>query len=312
MKRTPVLLSLAACAGALLISQTAQAGTVVFTLNQSMSQLTLSGNVSAVDGSTKVGPSAITAQDKANTKNGDPGSLVSHQNGTLVVNEGSGNISFPGGSVINAVNYSGATIGGTPVNLAPAIGGAAASPTAPADYGFSVSLVEIIFQVASGPLAIRNMVNDFASNTTIPTTGTPTNLSWASNTGAESIVSNGSLPMGSLDYYVTLGTIVGGGTVGGTTTISGLPLSANSAPTHGTLVTSGLNQTITVPIAQTITYTDAISSTESITVNLTLTGSLVGTGIVPEPGSFALLGVGLAALVPLAVRRFRRARSVGS
>jgi hypothetical protein len=284
-----------------------QSGMVNFTLDPNNSFLTLSGTVSAVDGTISVGPSAVTAQDPPKT--GDPGSLKAFYTGNLLIDQGPSSVSFPGGSSIDAINYAGANgVGGTPVSLTPSVGGTAASPGAAADYGMNFKLTEfVIITVASGPMAIRNLVADITSGG-ISTSTVGNTTSWASNLAGAS-AENLLVTAGNLDYYATLGSVVGGGVQNGTAGLAGLPTTSNSNATHSTIVVTnpGVSERITMPFTVIINYTDVISPTtpESITVNLTLSGQIVGVGV-PEPSTLTLFGFGVVGLLSYAWRSRRR------
>lgn len=88
----------------------------------------------------------------------------------------------------------------------------------------------------------------------------------------------------------------------GTTGIGGNS-GLNSLAGNGSVTTVGTLQTITVPI-----NVDVLVDTGLIKVDAIFTGSIVATAVVvPEPGTFALAGLGLIALIPVARRRFRKA-----
>lgn len=118
---------------ALVISKT-QAAPTVFVLDDSQSQVTLSGTVAGT---------AFTAQ--------GPGSLTTHYNGHINADISGSTIQFPGGSVLNAL---------TNGVWQPAVGGSVG--TGPADYGAVASVNLGIFS-ANVYGAARNIVLDLAS-----------------------------------------------------------------------------------------------------------------------------------------------------
>jgi hypothetical protein len=88
-----------------------------------------------------------------------------------------------------------------------------------------------------------------------------------------------------------------------------LPLSgntsANQAPAGVFTIGAGGLATITIPIAysQPFDVLDSDNNPNTFDSQLNLTGQLVATGVVPEPSSFVLAGVGLAILAARYLRR---------
>ena len=71
---------------------------------------------------------------------------------------------------------------------------------------------------------------------------------------------------------------------------------------NGSLITVGPGSTITIPV-----LVDVLVDTGLIVVDAIFQGQIVAHAAVPEPSTFALAGLGLVALIPVARRRLRKA-----
>jgi hypothetical protein len=72
---------------------------------------------------------------------------------------------------------------------------------------------------------------------------------------------------------------------------------------HGTLNLSGNHVTLSIPLNVSIPLLSVGNSTLGASLDAILSGTAVFTGVIPEPSSLVLLGVGLGMLLPLARRR---------
>jgi hypothetical protein len=156
----------------------------------------------------------------------------------------------------------------------PAVGGGAGS--APADVGLSIS------GLVSGSAAIRDFILGLSSGA-IPLAGGTT-------FGLPPITLD--ITSGSLDYNVT-----GLLTAQGNASIVGE--SANPTAGVGTLI----GDTLTIPVSVTITF----PLTTGVNADVVLLGQIVATEVIPEPGTIAMLGMGIIGLVAVGRRRFRKA-----
>lgn len=151
--------------------------------------------------------------------------------------------------------------------------------TADADYGaFLVGAV-------GGDAAIRDFVYNADTLGPRPVVGT----TWDATGVALDITS------GTLDYLVPAFALAGSESLIGV-------MSSNS-PSAGDLSTVGMTETLILPI---VIFDSTSLDLSGIPVLLTITGTIVATRTIPEPGTFVMLGLGAALLLPAAVRRYRR------
>jgi hypothetical protein len=78
-------------------------------------------------------------------------------------------------------------------------------------------------------------------------------------------------------------------------------LVATNTGAGGMLSVAGLIETLTMPIDLTI-----VTELGGVEVSLVATGQIVATRVIPEPGTFTLLGAGLVGLVAVGRHRWRR------
>jgi hypothetical protein len=284
--------------------------------------LALSGNISGT--ASGVSFSGALAAQKASSgawSTGNPGSLTSYYTGGLLVDVNvkanvATAISFPGGSSINANNYTGLypVKGGAAVPLSPAIGGGAIGTPGsdPANYGTSVKITALfgLVTVANGTASMRDTVLDVAqtvplsSNTLTPVVSSTQNFTTKTNVSAQIDNSN-------FDFNLK-GGVLAGSTVPdlvGRETISNTSAPITGAQL-GTLKTGIIDQHraiyqlwLTVPVTSTTTQT--ITGDIPVTINVTTTGQIAAYVNVqlPEPGSLVLAGF---AAIPLGLMAWRR------
>jgi hypothetical protein len=165
----------------------------------------------------------------------------------------------------------------------------------------------------NGNAALRNVVGDIAQ--TVPLSSAPL----SGPAGDQTFPTTGNLSLGltsaDLDYNMTgsasLGvqypSFLGSGSIGSTTLSP-----ANDVAAHLTSVPLGAGQTLlrlSIPFQTTITETlTGFSPSATGTISFTFSGSIAAFAVVPEPTSMALIGIGLACLAPVGVRRLRRKR----
>jgi len=194
-----------------------------------------------------------------------PGSNTDHLTGTVSATEGVGTIQITGATgngVLQALPQQ------------PLSGGALGS--APADMGLGLG------GIGAGVAAVRGLVAGATSPVLTVVGG-----SFPANTSTIAITT------GLLDLNITSPlTTATQANIGGNSALNGAPT--------GTLVTGGGIETLTLPVAETVTF-----NLNGIAGNVFLSGQIVATRSIPEPGSVVLLGIALAAMVPFGVRRFR-------
>lgn len=155
----------------------------------------------------------------------------------------------------------------------PAIGGGAGS--AAANYGFNVAL-----GIATGRIAIRDLVTSasMASPTSVSSGGAGTYFFGVSGINTLHADATG----GSVDYNAGL-------FGNGTTPVSGG--GDNMTIGAGQLTIAGSNLTINVPVDFTFNGTAG-----GFPTTFRIVGNLVGTAVIPEPSTYALLACGALAL----------------
>jgi hypothetical protein len=190
------------------------------------------------------------------------GSTISAQGTGSLSTTYSGTISaqWTPGTILFTAAEADANVNG---NWQPLVGGGSGS--APADYGGKVTLMVIItaylagrdaeFSLSSAPIALVG--NNFDATQVVITTTS-----------------------GSVDYRA--------GVLGsGTQSLVGSS-GSNQAAAAGSLVVTGNDAVLTLPIL----YTTEFDIPGYGTGTMTVTGTLVGTAIVPEPATLALVGLG--------------------
>jgi hypothetical protein len=282
------------------------------------SYLALSGNITATSGSLTASGDFATqsgAGASGSFSTGNPGSLLGFYSGSLVadVDTAGSTIDFPGGSSVTAGTYNAKypEVSNPGVPLTPAIGGGAAGVPGSdlANYGIFDTLKAFgIITVTSGTAAVRDAVFDVVQNTGI------TNELLSGVIGNQTFVTNNNLALGifagSVDYNVAANATFGVPDIFGN---ASLVSSTISPTTDGvgklttTLLGGGLERlTLTVPIQTTVI--EVITGSTPATLTFTFSGQIAAIAIVPvpEPSSVALLGIGLAALLPIGWRGLRR------
>jgi len=216
--------------------------------------------------------------------------------GTLVadISAPGPNISFPGGSNITYANQ--------PINVLPdSNGGNAVSPD-PAMTGGSPAQIGLFVNIpglATGYLAISGAlsdVTDFAAG------GTPLAGGMFDATQQNILVTAGNGA-----YWINAPSL--GGVQNGTTVLAPPALSAqngvdsqgNVFPQNGSVMTVGPVSTITLPL-----FADQVVTLSGLPIDVIFTGQIVATSV-PEPSTMVMAVLGLAGLVPLVVRRLRKA-----
>jgi hypothetical protein len=196
--------------------QIGNSASVVFIINPTQSQVTLSGTIVAFDNELSA---PITAQ--------DPGSLTTSYAGTINADVSGTTIQFTGSSMIEAQTNA------SPQQ--PAVGGAPGS--GPADYG-GTAQEKIFFTTVSVEIALRNMLLDLTSPMVTLTNGT-----FASTSLEFLFPSN---EAGTIDYdSPSLGE-------SGTSPLTGDSMD-NSTP--ASLTTTGNVQVLSIPVNMTFTDT---------------------------------------------------------
>ncbi len=201
-----------------------------------------------------------------------PGSLTDALGGTLDINFTPGtSVEFLGGGTV--------TFALQPVDPSPGINGVAG--TAPGNYGGSVNALG---GLETGPAAGRDLLAELTSGV-VPVAGIAFDATQLTL----------GLVQGFLDYNLSgLAPAVGRSDISGNSALNGAP--------GGTATQVGLLQTITIPVSLLIPI-----PVSSFTIDGSLTGTIVATRLVPEPGTVAMLGLGLIGLVAFGRRRFRKA-----
>lgn len=164
----------------------------------------------------------------------------------------------------------------------PAVGGATGS--AAANYGFNVNL-----GLATGRIALRDLVTTAAMLTPTSVSNGGGGTYFFGVSGLNPVRANAT--GGSVDYNAG---ILGSGTTPSTGGGDNMTLGA------GQLTIAGLNATINVPVDFTFSGTAG-----GFPTTFRIVGNLVGTATIPEPSTYALLGLG--ALV-VAMARWRLVR----
>jgi hypothetical protein len=197
-----------------------------------------------------------------------PGSNIVTFNGSVDASVAGGNITITGANADADLQ---------PLPQSPDIGGV--TGTAPADAGLSIG-------PGLGDVALRDFVVSISGGPTPLTGGTDFDLT------ALSLLISG----GTIDYAVPLASLVGSTTLVGTIT----------SPTSGTGTLVGDVLTIPVDVSVSFVVDDAGTpdTADDSIATVFLNGSIVAA--VPEPGTIAMLGVGLIGLVAVGRRRFRK------
>ncbi len=124
-------------------------------------------------------------------------------------------------------------------------------------------------------------------------------------------VTAGSFPASSMLVGVESGSLAyrGSGTLGGVvgSGLVALPsgTASNSKAGSGSIGIVGPLATLTYPVNAPLSFTLG----PGLSFSANITGTIVATAIIPEPTTYALLGVGMAMLAPMAVRRYRKRRA---
>lgn len=188
---------------------------------------------------------------------------------------GSNVVTFDPASTIDAsaganINFTGANLDANlqPLPQSPAVGGGVG--TAPADAGLAIGVI-------GGTIALRDFVISVSGTT--PLTAGTFDLTALTLT----------ITSGSIDYNVPAFSLTGSESLVGIT--------ANPTAGVGTLVAGVL----TIPVDVSLVF--EVSTGVNATVNLD--GAIVA--VVPEPGTIAMLGMGVVGLVAVGRRRFRKA-----
>jgi len=216
--------------------------------------------------------------------------------GTLLTNfdPGLGTIQFlntPGTGLINGID-SGA--------YQPQSGGLAGTQSA--DYGTRIyvnnTLLFVLASNFSTDVAIRDVLYSLSSGV-LPITGGAVNTA-----GVAFGTENGSeISFRARDGGGVLGATLAGAIPPGSSDLG--PLAGVNTAAGGTVVNTGGNDyKLTVPIL--IPISIPLDDSGLLVFKATITGTVVATATVPEPATFAMLGIGMAALAPVAVRRFRK------
>lgn len=260
-----------------LVAQYAQAVPVAFTIDPQQSTLDLSSNVPSFGNLPSSPQGDILGGIGYPDHNGYSSGGVSFYTGTINADVVPGSsIQFTGSSLIDA-NITDNGLGWAPdINNNPAGQTLTTLTFASADYGFTfatlvwAALSNFQLDITSGSLALTG--NNFPGTQTLTAIG------------------------GDLAYTDTNN---GAFVDPGSASLIGLALNNNAAV--GTLTQSGPNLTLTIPVN--ISQPVDIDGTG---VNLIVTGQLVATGVIPEPSTLLLAGMGAAGVGLVAARRRRR------
>lgn len=153
--------------------------------------------------------------------------------------------------------------------------------------------------------ALRNVLYELTSDT-IATSGTLNNHTFAAS-DTDFGFNNADIAFRSRNPGGAIGSSLIGYIGSGATNVNGLTTD-NTAGNGSMIVTmtpGGQLATLTVPITQSFFLSYPFGD-EEYRFKVNLTGTIVATAIVPEPATSALLAVGMAMLVPMAVRRWRK------
>ena len=235
-----------------------------------------------------------------------PGSDITNLSGTLDLTVSGGSITFNSSpSSIKFANQASPVAPG-PGGGVPSAGTINALPDSPGSGTANYGLVLVVPSDPGDPLNLdTGTILGYADIA----------AAFASLLGSSTLVGNAFSPngltvstdAGNLDYNLNNGN--GDGPpqtstpfINGTTGIGG-----NSGPisgaSPGSYIVAGNLATITIPIA-----VDVLVDTGLIVVDAIFNGQIVATAtVVPEPSTFAMAGLGLVALIPVARRRLRKA-----
>lgn len=164
--------------------------------------------------------------------------------------------------------------------------------TAPAAYGLRIH-ARALFGITTGDIsaAIRDVELGLNSPSLTVTAG---------SFAASGI--NVGIDTASLAYrgVGTIGDLIGSGSA----SIDNL-VSANSKAGAGSIADLGGNlRQITIPV-----NIPVLIDLEGVVLNGTAIGQIVAIAVVPEPSTYAMMGIGLSMLAPMAVRRLRKRRA---
>lgn len=260
-----------------LVAQYAQAVPVSFTIDPQLSTLDLSASVPDFNNLPSTPQGDVLEGVGYPSHNGYSTGSLSFYTGTINADVAPGSsIQFTGSSLIDA-NITDNGLGWAPdINNNPPGVTVPTLTFASADYGFTfaslvwAALSNFQLGITSGSLALTG--NNFPGTQTLTAIG------------------------GDLAYTDTLG---GAFLAPGNSSLIGLALANNAAA--GTLSQSGPNLTLTIPVS-----ISQLVDVDDTGVNLIVTGQLVATGVIPEPSTLLLAGMGAAGMGLVAARRRRR------
>lgn len=250
------------------------ASAATYAIDSSLSKITIGGSVKATGVPTvgSVNFSKLTAQTGSNSPNDSTSNILTLQGTLDATNTGSA-LNFNGGN-ITAIDH--------PL-LAPNVGGTAHTPFAPGAVGLRGTATVLFVVQLTLQAALRDLA--LSVNGTAPLTGNNFALA-GMNLGID---------QATLEYYVSSSAL----NQGGTTTVTNE--SAAFPTANGTLV----GNTITIPVNISLPIQEGEAPDIVVTSTLTFSGNIVAV-LVPEPGTIAMLGVGVVGLAVVGRRKFRR------
>jgi hypothetical protein len=248
-----------------------------YQIDSSLSTITIGGNVKATGVPTvgTVNFSKLTAQSgvSATSPNNANSNKLTLAGQIHADNTGSA-LNFNGG-VITAIDH--------PL-IAPNVGGTAHTPFAPGAVGLRGNATVLFVVQLTLQAALRDL--QLGIDGSAPLTG---------NNFALGGLSLG-IDQATLAYYVSSSVL----NQGGSTTVSN-----ESAPFTGTGSGSLVGDVLTIPVSISLPITEGEAPDIVITSTLTFNGTIVAR-LIPEPGTIAMLGMGVVGLAVVGRRKFRK------
>ena len=203
----------------------------------------------------------------------------------------------PGGNQISGIDsgsYSPLADGSEPgtalADIAARLRVGVQSPTTVGGWNMDLALRNVLYSLESGVLPVT--LGSFDSNLV------------SSGLLSEDIAYRGRNGFGVFGGILT--GLVGSGTETSAAGDSAASVGASAGSVVVVTTPEGSVATLTVPFNVPITLDVQAGGFSLPIIHMNLTGTIVGAAMVPEPATVGMLAVGMAMLVPIAVRRWRR------